>query len=207
MTLFLREGQQSLWENGIFQNCYFLLLALQKSPHIERCFIVNGGPGDPAQAGGFLATAPAPVIDLSTAMETLDIVIELSAQLAPAWGQQFVEKGGRIVGMRVANDFFIDNERMVFGMPPAMLMSCVPYHEIWTLPSFVRTCASYYQTGFRARCGSCNISGARISSTNDRQPWLQTSVPLSTGQKPLAPCGARTQYLLGQDLPVAHAVV
>jgi hypothetical protein len=178
VTLFLREGQQSLWENGIFQNCYFLLLALQKSPHIERCFIVNGGPGDPAQAGGFLATAPAPVIDLSTAMETLDIVIELSAQLAPAWGQQFVEKGGRIVGMRVANDFFIDNERMVFGMPPAMLMSRVPYHEIWTLPSFVRTCASYYQTGFRApvrvmqHLWSPHILKQTIANHGSKRPFL-----------------------------------
>jgi hypothetical protein len=150
VTLFLREGHQSLWENGIFQNCYFLLMALARSPRIARCFIVNGGPGDPAQAGDFLAAAPAPVIDLAAAMNELDVVIELSAQLDPVWGRQFVAKGGRIVGMRVANDFVIDAERMAFGLPPALLMSPVPYHEIWTLPAFARTCASYYQAGFRA---------------------------------------------------------
>jgi hypothetical protein len=150
VTLFLRQGQQSLWENGIFQNCHFLLMALARSPAIAGCFIVNGGPGDPAQAGDFLAAASAPVIDLAAAMNELDVVIELSAQLDPAWGRQFVAKGGRIVGMRVANDFIIDAERMAFGLPPALLMSPVPYHEIWTLPAFARTCASYYQAGFRA---------------------------------------------------------
>ena len=32
VTLYLRRGQQSLWENGIFQNCFFLLNLLQRSP-------------------------------------------------------------------------------------------------------------------------------------------------------------------------------
>lgn len=150
VTLYVRDGAQSLWENGIFQNCYFLLMLLARSPAIERCFIVNGGPGDPAQAGDFLEHAPAPVITMAQAHNELDVIIELSAQLDPAWGRAFVEKGGRIVGMRVANDFVIDAERMAFALPHALLMSPVPYHEIWTLPAFEKTCASYYQTGFRA---------------------------------------------------------
>ena len=45
VTLFLREGGQTLWENGIFQNCYFLLMLLERSPLVEKCFIINGGPG------------------------------------------------------------------------------------------------------------------------------------------------------------------
>ncbi|WP_413988115.1 DUF2827 domain-containing protein [Labrys okinawensis] len=150
VTLYFREGQQSLWENGIFQNCFFLLLLLKNSPLVEGCFIVRGGPGDPAEAGNFLADAPAPVIDLATAMNELDVLIELSAQLDPDWGRQFVARGGRIVGMRVANDFVIDSERMAYGLDPALLMAGVPYHEIWTLPAFERTCVGYYKTGFRA---------------------------------------------------------
>jgi len=150
VTLFIREGSQSLWENGIFQNCFFLLMLLLRSKLVERCFIVNGGPGDPAQAGDFLAGAPAPVIGLQEAMNGLDVIIELSAQLDPAWGRDFVARGGRIVGMRVANDFIIDAERMAFGLAPGLLVSPAPYHEIWTLPAFERTCASYYRTGFRA---------------------------------------------------------
>lgn len=150
VTLFIRDGSQSLWENGIFQNCYFLLMLLARSPIVDRCFIVNGGPGDPKSAGDFLQHAPAPVLSLTEAMRELDVIIELSAQLDPAWGQQFSEKGGHIIGMRVANDYVIDVERMAFDMPSALLMSGVPYDEIWTLPAFEKTCASYYQSGFRA---------------------------------------------------------
>ncbi|OAN59495.1 DUF2827 domain-containing protein [Sphingomonas sp. TDK1] len=150
VTLFIRDGEQSLWENGIFQNCYFLVMLLNQSPAVERCFIVNGGSGDPAKAGDFLQLAPAPVIGLDEAMNELDVVIELSAQLNPQWAQQFSERGGSIVGMRVANDFIIDMERMVFKLPPGLVVTPVPYDEIWTLPAFADTCGAYYETIARA---------------------------------------------------------
>lgn len=150
VTLFLRRGQQSLWENGIFQNCFFLLNLLQRSPAIQAAYLVNGGDGDPSEAGDFLALSPAPVIDMDTALRELDIVIELSAQLNPAWATEFRSRGGRVVGMRVANDYAIDIERMVFDKPHAMLISGTPYDVIWTLPAFEHTCASYYQSAQRA---------------------------------------------------------
>lgn len=150
VTLHLRDGQQSLWENGIFQNCYFLLALLDRSPVTRRAFIVNGGPGDAKQAREFLSLAPSPVIDLAQAMNELDIVIELSAQLDPAWARQFTQRGGRIIGMRVANDYVIDMDRMAYGLSPGLLMRGTPYHEIWTLPAFAETCASYYEVGLRA---------------------------------------------------------
>lgn len=150
VTLYVRRGQQSLWENGIFQNCFFLINLLQKSPAVERACLVNGGDGDPREAGDFLALAPAPVIDMDTAMRELDIVIELSAQLNPQWATEFRGRGGRVVGMRVANDYAIDIERMIFGRPPAMLVSGVPYDVIWTLPAFERTCSAYYGAAQRA---------------------------------------------------------
>ena len=104
VTLFIRKGAQSLWENGIFQNCYFLLMLLAASPRIEKVFIVNGGDGDPAEAADFLKLSPAPVLTYDEAMTELDVVIELSAQLNNECARGFRDKGGRIVGMRVAND-------------------------------------------------------------------------------------------------------
>jgi hypothetical protein len=56
----------------------------------------------------------------------------------------------RIVAMHVANDFVIDAERMAFGLTPGMLMAPVPYHEVWTLAAFERSCAAYYEAGLRA---------------------------------------------------------
>jgi hypothetical protein len=125
VTLYVRRGQQSLWENGIFQNCFFLVNLLQKSPRISAAYLVNGGDGDAREAGDFLALAPAPVIDMDTAMRELDIVIELSAQLNAQWAIEFRSRGGRVVGMRVANDYAIDIERMMFDKPQATLIAGV----------------------------------------------------------------------------------
>jgi hypothetical protein len=149
VTIFLRAGQQSIWENGIFQNCFFLAMLLQCVPDIEAVYLVNGGDGSPKDAHDFLALAPAPTIDLDTARETLDVVIELSAQLNPEWGRAFRARGGHIIGMRVANDYVIDAERMMFDLPHGMLVSCTPYSAIWTLPAFERTCKQYYAVALR----------------------------------------------------------
>jgi hypothetical protein len=150
VTIYLREGQQSLWENGIFQNCYFLLMLLNKSPLIDKAFLVNGGPGRPEEAGDFLGMAPAPVINYDTAMQELDVIIELSAQLNNEWAAKFRDKGGRVVGMYVANDYVIDIERIIFDLAPGHLMSGTPYDVVWTLPAFQKTCYSYYKVGMRA---------------------------------------------------------
>ncbi len=150
VTIFLREGTQSIWENGIFQNGHFLLNLLEKSSHIQQLFLVNGGNGQINQANDVLVGTSIPVISMAEAMDAVDVIIELSAQLNPDWGREFVDKGGKIIGMRVANDFVLDAERMAFDMPPAMLFSRVPYHKIWTLPAFEKSCASYYRYGFDA---------------------------------------------------------
>ncbi|KVW66591.1 DUF2827 domain-containing protein [Burkholderia ubonensis] len=150
VTIFVRAGQQSLWENGIFQNCFFLVMLLAKSPLVETVFLVNGGDGRVEDAGEFLADAPAQVIDLQTARTQLDVVIELSAQLDPQWARDFQSRGGRVVGMRVANDYAIDVERMIFGRPHGMLVSGAEYDVIWTLPAFEKTCAAYYEAALRA---------------------------------------------------------
>jgi len=150
VTIYVRDGQQSLWENGIFQNCFFLIMLLRRSPLVEAAYLVNGGNGRVENATDFLALAPAPVIDLETATEKLDVLIELSAQVSPEWARNFRARGGRVVGMKVANDYVIDIERMMFDKPNGMIISGTPYDALWTLPAFERTCASYYETAHRA---------------------------------------------------------
>lgn len=146
VTINIRDNQQSLWENGIFQNCYFLVELLKKSKMVEKVFLVNGGPGDHTIASDFLTHAPALVIDLPEAMNRLDLIIELSAQLDPKWYEDFSMKNGKIIGMHVANDYIIDAERIVFDLDPGFKMQPAPYSEIWTLPAFEKTCASYYRS-------------------------------------------------------------
>ena len=42
VSLFVRGTGQSLWENGIFQNCMLLVL-LRQSPLVAEAVMVNGG--------------------------------------------------------------------------------------------------------------------------------------------------------------------
>ncbi|VWD64009.1 hypothetical protein BLA50215_07788 [Burkholderia lata] len=150
VTIFLRPGQQSIWENGIFQNCFFLIMLLQRSPLVSEAYLINGGDGDPDNAKKFLALAPAPVLDLNTAHAELDIVIQMSAQLSPDWVRGFQSRGGRVVAVQVANDYVIDIERMMFDRSAGLLMSGSPYDVVWTIPEYERSCVGYYEAGLRA---------------------------------------------------------
>ena len=150
VTLYIRDGQQTLWENGIFQNVYFLLMLLNRSSAVERCFVVNGGPCSATEARELLADAPAPVLTLDEAMNELDVIIEFSAQLSAEWLTSFKGKGGWVVSMKVANDHIIDVERMIYNLPSGQLLSGGPIDEVWMLPAFEKTCKGYYMTGLRA---------------------------------------------------------
>ena len=150
VTLYIRKGQQSCGKTASSRTATSCCSCSTSQPLVEKAFIVNGGDGDPSEAADFLSLAPAPVIDLDTAQRELDVVIELSAQLNPEWGAQFKARGGRLVAMRVANDYVIDIERMIFKQPHATVVSEVPYDVIWTLPAFEKTCLEYYRSTLRA---------------------------------------------------------
>lgn len=151
ISLFVRKGNQSLWENGIFQNCLFLAQLLEHSPLVEDVVLVTGGgDGGPEEAKAFLEESPFPIIDMPTAMHQLDFMIEMSAQLDKTWVLAFRERGGKVVSMRVGNDYVIDIERMVFDKAHGLLISGAPYHEVWTLPEYETTCVPYFASAFRA---------------------------------------------------------
>ena len=151
ISLFVRKGNQSLWENGIFQNCLFLAQLLQRSPRVSEVFLVaGGGGGDEADAMAFLKESPVPVINMDAAMHQLDLMIEMSAQLSKDWMIAFRQTGRKVVSMRVGNDYVIDIERMVFNKPNGLLITGAPYDEVWTLPEYINTCVPYFASTFRA---------------------------------------------------------
>lgn len=150
VSVFVRKGEQSLWENGIFQNCLFLVMLLMRSPRVSATYLVaGGGDGAPTDAR-FLADSPVPVIDMTTAAVELDVMLEMSAQLSREWVVAFREKGGKVASMRVGNDYVIDIERMVFDKPNGLLINGAPYHAVWTLPEYEATCVPYFASTFRA---------------------------------------------------------
>ncbi|SAK72232.1 hypothetical protein AWB78_02958 [Caballeronia calidae] len=39
VSIFIRKGEQSLWENGIFQNCLYLVMLLTRSPRVKSTYL------------------------------------------------------------------------------------------------------------------------------------------------------------------------
>ncbi|MBE0624181.1 MAG: DUF2827 domain-containing protein [Burkholderiales bacterium] len=151
ISIFVRRGAQSLWENGIFQNCLFLAMLLKQIPGIEQvCLVAGGGDGTLDDAQRFLSDSPVPVLTMAEAAASLDLMIEMSAQLDRNWVVAFREQGGKIASMRVGNDYVIDIERMIFKLDPGLLITGAPYHAVWTLPEFETSCAPYFRSAFRA---------------------------------------------------------
>ena len=149
VTLHIRNGTQSLWENGIFQNCLFLVMLLERAPHVDEVYLVHGGDGAPEQREQLLSGLPFQFLSMDEAHSVLDVAIEMSAQLDAGWVASFRDKGGKIIAAHVGNDYAIDVERMIFDKPHGHLMNGAAYHAVWTLPEYVRTCVPYYAAATR----------------------------------------------------------
>jgi hypothetical protein len=150
ITIHIRDGHQSIWENGIFQNCVFLVQLFNLSPEVEKAVLVNGSGAKQVHPSMMFQQIGVEMIDLPTALETLDVVIEMSSQVPEDWLVKFREKGGRIAWMRCGNDYVIDVERAMYNLPPAGLCSSKRYDAIWTLPEYERSCMDYFSITTRA---------------------------------------------------------
>lgn len=169
VTLHLRDGAQSIWENGIFQNCVFLVQLLNNSPAVEHAVLVRDGPGTVAHADMMLDVANVDMISVDQAMATLDVVVEMSAQLNEEWVKAFRARGGRYVWMRVGNDYVIDIERAMFNLPHAGLVSSKTYDAVWTIPEYDAVAGTTLASWHARRFISCRTCGRRCFLT---APWL-----------------------------------
>ena len=111
---------------------------------------MGGDEGDAQDAQRFLGESPVPLIGMNESIAAVDVMIEMSALLDPQWALAFRAKGGKIVTMRVGNDYVIDIERMVFNKPSGFLITGIALDEVWTLPEYERSCRGYYGTALRA---------------------------------------------------------
>ncbi|ANH75594.1 hypothetical protein ACS15_4713 [Ralstonia insidiosa] len=150
VSLFVRGTGQSLWENGIFQNCLLLILLLRQSPVVAEAVMVSGGGGGAADPRMMLDEWSVPLLTQDEAMQRCDLVIEMSAQFSIDWITAFRRRGGKVVTMRVGNDYVIDIERAIFNKPSGFLFSGATYDGVWTIPEFEHSCLHYYQTGLRS---------------------------------------------------------
>uniref|UniRef100_UPI002ABD251B DUF2827 family protein n=1 Tax=Burkholderia sp. BCC1977 TaxID=2817440 RepID=UPI002ABD251B len=122
VSLFVRGAGQSLWENGIFQNCLLLILLLRQSPIVAEAVIVNGGE-QLAEPQMMLGEWDVPLLSMDEALQRCDVLIEMSAQFGADYLRAFRDHGGKVVTMRVGNDYVIDIERAMFDKPSGFLFS------------------------------------------------------------------------------------
>jgi hypothetical protein len=149
VTLNLRDERQSIWENGIFQNCAFLAQLFNRSPAVEEAVIVVNGAVSVPGPELMMSHTGLRFVGLDEAM-ALDVVVEMSALLPAGWAVAFREKGGRFAWMRVGNDYVIDIERAMFGKPAASVHDGKRYDAVWTLPQYEEQCRGYFGIPTRA---------------------------------------------------------
>jgi hypothetical protein len=149
VTIHIRDGHQSIWENGIFQNCVFLVQLFNLSPEVEKTVLVNGSGAKEVHPSMMFDQVGVEMIDLPAALESLDVVIEMSSQVPEDWLAAFRSKGGRIAWMRM-NDYAIDVERAVYNLPPAGVCSSKVYDAIWAIPGHRNICTDYFAISCRA---------------------------------------------------------
>jgi hypothetical protein len=151
VTISVRSGeQQSIWENGIFQNCILLVQMLKQLPEVGRSVLIHGAGITEIPRGLMLKETGTEIVGLEEALSSLDVVVEMSDQLPEDWVQKFRAKGGRFVAMKVGNEYFIDVERSIYSLPHAGLCSRKVYDAIWTLPQYEECCADYFSLNTRA---------------------------------------------------------
>jgi hypothetical protein len=150
ISIFAREGQPSLWENGISQNVLFLAQLLERVPEVESVFLINGGVASNEDVQRLALPYRYPVLSLNDAHAQLDLAIEMGAQFSIEWITSFRQRGASVVLVCVGNNYVIDIERMAHNLPPAFLVSGAPYDEVWTIPEYERTCKAYYEVALRA---------------------------------------------------------
>jgi hypothetical protein len=150
VSLHIREGAQSIWENGIFQNCALLVQLLNRSSAVERAVLVNGSNATAVPDGLMLQDSGLALVSLAEAQQSLDVVVEMSSLLPLDWTEQFHARGGRVAWMRVGNDYVIDIERAMFGKASGAIVSAKKYDAVWTLPQYENTCRDYFALTARA---------------------------------------------------------
>lgn len=138
-TASIGDAYQAIWGSGIIQNILLVYQLYQKIDIIEDVCLLD-----------FLQDEHTPVRELSiaghtykvinkeTAVQEMDVVIEVGTQIWTQIAQAIQARGGKIVSMRCGNAF-IDEVMGIFSdREPLIPINYVQYNQIWTLPHHAR---------------------------------------------------------------------
>lgn len=152
ITFFLRSKPTSIWDNGAFQNAVFLWMLLKLIPGVD-VVAINGGDGDAPHPGLMLGSVGLGIEFHKISdelVDTLDVLIECAAQVSAAHVKRVHARGGKAITYKFGNAFVIDAERVIHGKESGSIFNGAQFDEVWTNPQHVPTCASYWETCYRA---------------------------------------------------------
>lgn len=148
ITFFLRKDE-SVWNNGAFQNAFYLWQLFRASERVGRVFAINAGEAPEPAAGLMLSGLGIEFVKLEDVIDQIDVLIECAAQVSAENIARIRARGGRAVGYKFGNAFVIDAERVIHGKGAGAIFNGACFDEIWTNPQHVATCASYWETCYR----------------------------------------------------------
>ena len=148
ITFFLHKEGGSIWNNGATANVVFLWNLLMTAGY--RVLAINGGDGDAPSPAMMFGPLGIEFVKLEDVADQLDILIEAGAQVSAENVDRVRAHGGKAVAYRFGNAFIIDAERIIHKKAPGSIFNGARFDEVWTNAQHMRTCASYWETCYRA---------------------------------------------------------
>lgn len=145
ISVFAVEGAQ-LWANDTHQNLAFLVMLLQQSPRVGKIFLLNGGDRSGWPSGMRLPELDVPLVLPQEVTFELDTVIEMGAQLSLEWLRHMRALGAKIITFFVGQNYADNAESPIFAQASGYLFNATPWHEVWTLPQYMKSSAPLLRT-------------------------------------------------------------
>jgi len=146
-----KDDGRTIWSNGASQNGVFLYECLKRSNLAKNVWLVHGsGESCELPEGMRLENLKEDIRPLNKSLEEVDLLIELGLVISRGQADYVHERGGKVVGYRVGNDFYFTSENLLFNksnwLPdPAQ----VAFDEIWTNEQHAKMCRSFFEVMHR----------------------------------------------------------
>lgn len=145
LSIFASPGA-NVWNSGLHQNLGFLVLLLRQSPAVDGIFLINGGDGDALPEGLAEVVGDVPFVRPADVTHRVDVVVEMGAQLPLEWMRHVRARGTRLVLFVVGQTYAMLAENTLFDRSGGLSFNGAPWHEVWTLPQYMRSCAPLLRT-------------------------------------------------------------
>ena len=132
MSILTHQGQ-SIWENGIGQNIYFLARLLSSLGFVERVFLVDCGDQRRAAPEADRFSELFPIISQAEATDLVDIAIEVGGGFDVEWIARFRARGGKLCFHVCGQPYAALIEPSTFNKG-GFFSSAERCDEVWVLP-------------------------------------------------------------------------